>query len=148
MKFSTIPALLSLAAASMALPATAAGAAAPSPIVPDAVTSHSIVLHGDRYAYTARAGLIALRDQNDKQTATMFYTAYTLDGANSRNRPVTFFYNGGPGSATIWLRMGSFGPVRVVVGNATMTPPAPYKLVDNQYSLLDTSDLVFVDMRG
>ena len=146
MKFSTIPALLVLAAASTALPAAAAGAAAPSPIVPDAVTSHSIVLHGNRYAYTARAGLIALRDQNDKQAATMFYTAYTLDGANSRKRPVTFFYNGGPGSATIWLRMGSFGPVRVVVGNAAMTPPAPYSLVDNQYSLLDTSDLVFVDM--
>jgi carboxypeptidase C (cathepsin A) len=144
-KYSAIPALLAFAAATAALPALAAGSA-PSPIVPDSVTSHSIELHGNRYGYTARAGLIALRDANDKQTATMFYTAYTLDGADSRNRPVTFFYNGGPGSATIWLRMGSFGPVRVVVGNAAMTPPAPYKLVDNQYSLLDTSDLVFVDM--
>jgi carboxypeptidase C (cathepsin A) len=148
-KFSTIPALLTLVVAALTLPASAAAAKAPaaqSPIVPDAVTSHSIVLHGNRYDYSARAGLIALRDQNDKQTATMFYTAYTLDGANPRTRPVTFFYNGGPGSATIWLRMGSFGPVRVVTGNATMTPPAPYQMVTNQYSLLDASDLVFVDM--
>ncbi|HEX4012836.1 MAG TPA: hypothetical protein VHX17_02970 [Candidatus Cybelea sp.] len=125
--------------------ASAKGGVGP-PIVPDAVTSHSITLHGTHYPYTARAGVIALRDANEKQTATMFYTAYTLDKADPRTRPVTFFYNGGPGSATIWLRMGSFGPVRVVVGNAAMTPPAPYKLVTNQYSLLDTSDLVFVDM--
>jgi carboxypeptidase C (cathepsin A) len=144
-KYSILPAALAFAAAALALPATAA-TKEPSPIVPDAVTRHSISLHGQRYDYTARAGLIALRDANEKQTATMFYTAYTLDGADARTRPVTFFYNGGPGSATIWLRMGSFGPVRVVVGNAATTPPAPYHLVENQYSLLDTSDLVFVDM--
>lgn len=144
LKYSAAAAFLAFVAASA--PAATESKGAPSPIVPDSVTSHSIVLHANRYDYTARAGLIALRDANEKQTATMFYTAYTLNGANPRTRPVTFFYNGGPGSATIWLRMGSFGPVRVVVGNASMTPPAPYRLVANQYSLLDTSDLVFVDM--
>jgi carboxypeptidase C (cathepsin A) len=146
MKRFTIPLALAVSLATVALPAAAATQKATQPLAPDAVTSHSIVLHGTRYNYTARAGLIALRDGDEKQTATMFYTAYTLDHADSRTRPVTFFYNGGPGSATIWLRMGSFGPVRVVVGNGTPTPPAPFRLVDNQYSLLDKTDLVFVDM--
>ena len=71
--------------------------------------------------------------------------AYTQDGVDSRNRPVTFFYNGGPGSATIWLHMGSFGPVRVLTESPAATGPAPYQYVQNEYSLLDKSDLVFID---
>ena len=119
----------------------------PLPSVPDAVTHHSIVLGGKRIAYTARAGTITLRDDDRRPLATMFYTAYTADGVAPRSRPVTFLYNGGPGSATIWLRMGSFGPVRAEIApNGGITPPAPFRLVDNQYSLLDATDLVFVDM--
>lgn len=112
---------------------------------PDAVSTHSLGLAGKSYAYTARAGTIALEDTKGATTCRMFYTAFTLDGADPRTRPVTFLYNGGPGSSTIWLRMGSFGPVRVQAGDAAPTRGAPFNLVDNQYSLLDRTDLVFVD---
>ena len=111
----------------------------------DAVTQHTISLGGKAYPYTARAGTIALDDDKGHTTCRMFYTAFTVDGADPRTRPVTFLYNGGPGSSTIWLRMGSFGPMRVQVGDARPTPDAPFNLVDNQYSLLDRTDLVFVD---
>jgi carboxypeptidase C (cathepsin A) len=80
--------------------------------------------------------------------ASMFYTAYFKKGAPSADRPITFLFNGGPGSATIWLHMGAFGPRRVITSNDTHTPPAPYRLVDNAYSLLDASDLVFIDAPG
>jgi carboxypeptidase C (cathepsin A) len=111
----------------------------------DAVTQHTITLGGKVYPYTARAGTIAIENEKDETTCRMFYTAFTLDGADPRTRPVTFLYNGGPGSSTIWLRMGSVGPVRVQVGDAAPTPDAPFNLVENQYSLLDRTDLVFVD---
>ncbi|HEY0786902.1 MAG TPA: peptidase S10, partial [Acidobacteriaceae bacterium] len=81
-------------------------------------------------------------------TARMSYVAYFKTGEKAEHRPVTFIYNGGPGSSTVWLHMGSFGPRRVVVSDAQHTPAAPYKLIENNYSLLDTSDLVFVDMPG
>ncbi|HTZ55909.1 MAG TPA: hypothetical protein VMB20_12680 [Candidatus Acidoferrum sp.] len=110
------------------------------------MTAHSVTIDGKPIAYTARAGLIGLHDQEGKLTAQVFYTAYIADGANPNSRPVTFIYNGGPGSSTMWLRMGSFGPVRVVAGDATPTGPPPYHIVDNRYSLLDKSDLVFIDM--
>jgi carboxypeptidase C (cathepsin A) len=120
----------------------------PIPHVADAVTHHTIVLHGKRIAYTARAGTLLLRDSSDAPTASVFYVAYTADRADARTRPVTFFWNGGPGSSTIWLHMGSFGPVRVEVPkNGTQPPPNP-PLVTNQSSLLDTSDLVFIDAVG
>jgi carboxypeptidase C (cathepsin A) len=80
--------------------------------------------------------------------ASMFYVAYFKDGVNPSKRPITFLYNGGPGSSTVWLHMGAFGPVRVVTRDHTHTPPAPYALVNNQYSLLDASDLVFIDAPG
>jgi carboxypeptidase C (cathepsin A) len=75
----------------------------------------------------------------------MFYVAYTLDGSEPGTRPVSFLYNGGPGSATIWLHMGSFSPVRVSTDSPSPTAGPPFKLVPNQYSLLDKTDLVFVD---
>jgi carboxypeptidase C (cathepsin A) len=113
---------------------------------PDSVTSHTVTIDGKPIAYTARAGLITLHDDEGKPNAQVFYTADTVDGANPLTRPVTFIYNGGPGSSTMWLRMGSFGPVRVVAGDGTPSGPPPYRIVDNQYSLLDKSDLVFIDM--
>jgi carboxypeptidase C (cathepsin A) len=131
------------AAAPAAQPATASQFAG---VVPDSVTQHTIVLGAKSYAYTARAGTIELTDQQERPTCSMFYTAFTLDGADPSSRPITFFYNGGPGSSTVWLRMGSFGPVRAAVADGQMTGPPPYRIVSNQYSLLDRTDEVFIDM--
>ena len=80
--------------------------------------------------------------------ASMFYVAYFKKGAAASSRPITFLYNGGPGSPTMWLHMGAFGPRRVVTRDGAHTPAAPYGLVDNSYSLLDASDLVFIDAPG
>ena len=78
----------------------------------------------------------------------MFYVAYFKKDAKAEDRPITFFYNGGPGSSTVWLHMGSLGPKYVVTDGDQHQPAAPYKLLDNPNSLLDTSDLVFIDMPG
>ncbi|MFL5240425.1 MAG: S10 family peptidase [Rhizomicrobium sp.] len=80
--------------------------------------------------------------------AAMFYVYYAKGGGRSEERPVTFLFNGGPGSSTVWLHMGAFGPRRVITADDTHTPAAPYKLVNNDYSLLDASDLVFIDAPG
>lgn len=117
-------------------------------LTPDAVTHHTIVLGGRTLAYTARAGTITLRNGDDQPTARVFYTAFTLDGADPTKRAVTFVYNGGPGSSSMWLRMGSFAPVRVATRDGGITGPPPYRLVQNQNSLIDRTDLVFIDMPG
>ncbi|HEY8313485.1 MAG TPA: hypothetical protein VIG51_04850 [Candidatus Baltobacteraceae bacterium] len=146
------PTALPAGAASAPPKAAAAKAAQASPEpaepgeTPDAVTEHSVTVDGRPIAYTARAGTITLRNDKDQPTARVFYTAYTTEGADSTSRPVTFLYNGGPGSSTMWLRMGSFGPVRVLAANGKPSGAPPYRIVDNQYSLLDKSDLVFIDM--
>jgi len=109
------------------------------------VTSNKVTVDGQKIAYTATAGNLLIR-KGDDPVASMFYVAYTRDGVpNLEQRPVTFFYNGGPGSSTIWLHMGSFGPRIVETANAQATGPAPYHLVHNGDSLLDRSDLVFID---
>jgi carboxypeptidase C (cathepsin A) len=130
--------------------ASAGGETAPVviPETPDAVTQHSVTIDGRAVAYTARAGTIALRNDQERTTARLFYAAYTVEGGDPMSRPVTFIYNGGPGSASMWLHMGSFGPVRVVAGNGAPSGPPPYRIGENQYSLLDKSDLVFIDMPG
>ncbi len=116
------------------------------PPAPAESVTHSVVhVNGVAIAYTARAGTITLRNDKEQVTARMFYTAFTKDGADPANRAVTFFYNGGPGSSTIWLRMGSFAPLRVETQNYKSIPNAPFKLIENNYSLIDKSDLVFVD---
>jgi carboxypeptidase C (cathepsin A) len=140
-------ALLVLAALAMPVAGIAKPLAIPAPI-PDAVTHHTLMLGGRTLAYTARAGTITLRNGQDEPTARVFYTAYTLDGADPTKRAVTFFYNGGPGSSTMWLRMGSFGPVRVATVDGGITGPPPYRVIPNQYSLLDRTDMVFIDMPG
>src|SRR5579862_8410668 len=122
------------------------GASAPSPAPQappppaeapaDAVTQQTLTLDGKVLPYTARAGTIELLNQKGQANCRMFYTAFTLDGTDHRTRPVTFLYNGGPGSSTIWLRMGSFGPMRVLADTGPSTN-APFSLVPNQYSLLD-----------
>jgi carboxypeptidase C (cathepsin A) len=143
----SVPALYA-SAAEPAPGATHGATATPKPESSESsevVTHHSAQIDGRSIAYTATAGTITLRDADANPAASMFYVAYTEDGADLHRRPVTFFYNGGPGSSTIWLHMGSFAPKRVAVGNPGSIPAAPYKLVDNEYSLLDRSDLVFID---
>lgn len=110
------------------------------------MTQHTISVGGRTIAYTARAGTIAIYDKKEQPTAHVFYTAFTQDGVDPSSRPVTFIYNGGPGSSTMWLRMGSVGPVRVLAANGTSGGPPPYRIVDNPNTLLDKSDLVFIDM--
>jgi carboxypeptidase C (cathepsin A) len=112
------------------------------------VTSHTLQLGGRSMAYKATAGTLLIRDDKGKPDASVFYVAYTTDDRDAARRPVTFLYNGGPGSASIWLHMGSYGPVRIVTSSPEATAPAPYTLEPNPDSLLDKSDLVFVDAIG
>lgn len=95
--------------------------------------------------YTARAGSITLNNDRGQPTVRIFYTAFTADGTSALPRPVTFLYNGGPGSASIWLRMGSFAPLRVPTAGTGPIPNAPFRLVENRFSLIDKTDLVFID---
>ncbi len=128
---------------------TAATASLPSAAEVSAVTHHQLMLNGATLNYTATTGhLTAHGLTSNAAEASFFYVAYTLDGANAAMRPVTFFYNGGPGSATVWLHLGSYGPKRLVTGDPSTTAPTPFPLVDNAESLIDVSDLVFVDAVG
>src|ERR1035437_7540537 len=108
-------------------------------------THHEITLGGKTLKYTATAGTLLIRDEEDKPYGNIFYVAYTLDGVDVQTRPVSFLYNGGPGSASLWLHMGSFGAVRIATDSPDPTTGPPFKLVANEYSLLDKSDLVFID---
>ena len=142
----------------------------------EVTTQGTVDVAGQHIAYTAIAGTITVgaTDAQDAQlgldgkaqvgsqlalnepkeakdappVASMFYVAYFKKDARADERPITFFYNGGPGSSTVWLHMGSLGPKHVVTSGDQHLPAAPYKLVDNAYSLLDSSDLVFIDMPG
>jgi carboxypeptidase C (cathepsin A) len=147
----------------------------PAPVA-DSTTEHTINVGGQPIAYKAVAGTItvggtdtfdamlgldgkllpdsgmnpldAAKPEEHPATARMFYTAYFKKDAAPGTRPVMFLYNGGPGSATMWLHMGSFGPRRVVTPDTQHQAAAPYTIVDNQYSLLDVTDLVFIDAPG
>ncbi len=151
----------------------AAEVAAPPP---DSTTQGAIDVGGQHIAYTAVAGTITVGSTDDQDSqlgpdgkpqpgsqlalnapasakdatpvAQMFYVAYFKAGAKAEDRPITFLYNGGPGSATVWLHMGSLGPKHVVTAGDTHLPAAPYTMVDNPNSLLDVSDLVFIDAPG
>ncbi|HVC90505.1 MAG TPA: hypothetical protein VND66_07780 [Acidobacteriaceae bacterium] len=120
----------------------------PPPKEQSSVTQHTLSLNGQTIHYTATAGNLIIRDDNGKPNGSVFYVAYTQDGVEPKDRPVTFLYNGGPGSSTLWLHMGSFGPMRIETASPEATPPPPYHLVPNQYSLLDKTDLVFIDAMG
>ena len=142
----------------------------------EVTTEGAVGVGGQHIAYTAIAGTLTVgsTDEQDAQlgldgkpqpgsqlaldapkepkdatpVARVFYVAYFKKDAKAEDLPITFFYNGGPGSSTVWLHMGSLGPKHVVTSGDQHLPAAPYKLVDNAYSLLDTSDLVFIDMPG
>src|SRR5262249_38196535 len=112
------------------------------------VTHHQITVNGRILKYTATAGRLPIKGDDGNIEAEMFYVAYTLDGQDAAKRPLTFAFNGGPGSASIWLHMGALGPRRVVLKPDGFMPPAPYRIEDNPYTLLDKSDLVLIDAIG
>jgi carboxypeptidase C (cathepsin A) len=109
-------------------------------------TRHTVTIGGNKLTYDATAGTLVLKDEDGKARASIFFTAYTkIDVKDPATRPVTFLFNGGPGSSSVWLHMGAFGPRRVVLSEDGKTVAPPYRLVDNEESLLDLSDLVFID---
>ena len=113
------------------------------------VTHHDLSLNGRVIHYAATAGTLLIQGEENKPYGSVFYVAYTEDGVtDGRTRPLTFLYNGGPGSASLWLHMGSVGPMRVITSSPDATGAAPYRMVPNEYSLLDKTDLVFVDAVG
>jgi carboxypeptidase C (cathepsin A) len=113
------------------------------------VTEHTIRIGGQQIPYKASAGTTLLKNDAGEPTGLLYSVAYTRsDVKDPSTRPVAFLYNGGPGSASMWLHMGAFGPRRVWTVNGEFTPPAPYRLADNSESLLDKTDLVFIDAMG
>jgi carboxypeptidase C (cathepsin A) len=152
-----------------------AGEAA-QPVLPDSVTENTVTVGGQKIAYRAVAGTITVgysdafdamlgldgkllpdsgmnppdptKPDQAPATARMFYTAYFKKDAALETRPVMFLYNGGPGSSTMWLHMGSFGPRRVVTPDTEHQAAAPYTMAENPYSLLDVADVVFIDAPG
>ena len=155
-------------------PAQASAPIQPFAAEPDSVTDGAVTVAGQSIDYKAVAGTLTvgatdaedatlgfdgklLPDSGIKPpanpadspaTSRMFYAAYFKKGIAPEGRPITFIYNGGPGSATMWLHLGTFGPRRVVVPDTEHQEGAPYALVNNQYSLLDVSDVVFIDAPG
>ena len=116
--------------------------------VPPVVTRHQISVNGKQLNYTATAGRLPIKRDDGKIEAEMFFVAYTLDGQDASKRPLTFAFNGGPGSASVWLHMGALGPKRVVLEPNGFMPAAPYRMEDNPNTLLDRSDIVMVDAIG
>jgi carboxypeptidase C (cathepsin A) len=123
-----------------------------------AITEHHLTLDGKEITYTVTAGTLVLKEESEKAgdkageaegekpKATVFFVAYTLkDVDDTAQRPITFSFNGGPGSSSVWLHLGVLGPRRVVMDDLGQLPPPPYRLTDNAYSLLDKTDLVFID---
>ncbi|HEY3383631.1 MAG TPA: hypothetical protein VGK32_17850 [Vicinamibacterales bacterium] len=109
-------------------------------------TTHVTRIGGQEIRYTATAGSLPLVDRAGTVKAHMFFVAYTKDGVTDpATRPVTFAYNGGPGSASVWLHMGTLGPKRVQMADDGFQPAPPFKLVDNEESLLDVTDIVMID---
>ncbi|MCA1964038.1 MAG: peptidase S10 [Prosthecobacter sp.] len=114
-----------------------------------ATTEHSITLGGQKIDYTATAGTLPLKDAEGKTTAEIFYIAYIRKGQEDpAKRPLTFSFNGGPGSSSVWMHMGLLGPKRVKLRDDGFAVPPPYELVENEHSLLDETDLVFIDPVG
>ncbi len=111
-------------------------------------TQHTITLNGEKLNYTVTTGTIILKEEDveegEKQKASIFYVAYTKNDA-SEDRPVTFSFNGGPGSSSVWLHLGLVGPKRVLMDDEGMPVGPPHKLVDNEFTLFDQTDLVFID---
>ncbi|MGH9347479.1 MAG: S10 family peptidase [Vicinamibacterales bacterium] len=142
------------ASAQQAVPATApptAPAAAPAAEVKEttSVTKHTIDIGGQRIPYTATAGTIVLRDDKNKPEASVFYVAYTRDDVTDRaRRPIFYSFNGGPGTASVWMHMGFTGPRKVVYDDEGMMPAPPFRLATNEHAILDIADIVYIDPVG
>jgi carboxypeptidase C (cathepsin A) len=109
-------------------------------------THHKARIGGQEVSYTATTGTLVLREEDGKAKASLFFIAYARDGVKDLSRrPIAFTYNGGPGSSSVWLHLGAFGPRRVLMDDEGMPLPPPYHLADNGESLLDVTDLVFID---
>lgn len=114
-----------------------------------AITKHAITIGGKKINYTATAGhLVTVDPSSSLPSAKMFYVAFTQDNQKEESRPLTFFYNGGPGSSSVFVLLGSFAPRRIKTSMPSFTPPAPYQMEDNPDSLLDKSDLIFINPVG
>lgn len=109
------------------------------------ITRHQVTINGQVINYTATAGYLPLKDLQGKTKANVFFVAYTKDGVNKDTRPITYAFNGGPGSSSIWLHMGVLGPYKVVMNDEGYAPNAPFKYEANPYSWLDLTDIVFID---
>src|SRR5213593_3905858 len=121
----------------------------PSPEEPPVITHHEIRVGGRTLRYTATTGMMPIKNRDGETEARMFFMAYTLDDGGNRNRrPLTFSFNGGPGSASGWLHLGAIGPRRVRMNPDGTMPAPPYELVDNEHTWLNQSDLVFIDPVG
>lgn len=150
-RLSCAGALIACVAALMAQtpPATTEEKTPPVPNETAVTTDHELHLDGKDLHYKATAGTLLIDGEDEKPYGTVFYVGYTLNGVSDlRARPVTFLYNGGPGSASLWLHMGSIGPVRVKTASPGATGAAPFQVMPNEYSLLDKTDLVFIDAVG
>src|SRR5258708_7925254 len=125
-------------------------APAPAPVEPaPVVRKHSITLNGKAYHYTTTAGRLPVANEQGEVEAQMFFIAYTLDGAGPvEKRPLMFSYNGGPGSASVWMHMGLLGPRIVRMNDDGSYPAPPFQLVDNPNSFLPFTDVVFIDPVG
>ncbi len=125
-------------------------AAPTAPHARDVVSHGSVVIGGKTITYTAHAGTLILRNAKLQPIASFFYVAYWKDGVrNEADRPITFAYNGGPGSSSVWLHLGGIGPRRVEIpSDAKSASPPPYRIANNPYSILDGSDVVFLDPVG
>ncbi|HID52290.1 MAG TPA: peptidase S10, partial [Anaerolineae bacterium] len=117
-------------------------------------TQHTAVIDNQEIRYTVTTGTIVLKEEEEKEgkaegekaKATVFFIAYTRDDvADVTQRPITFSFNGGPGSSSVWLHLGALGPRRILIDDVGNLPQPPYRLVNNDYSILDKTDLVFID---
>lgn len=146
-----LPSPLTLAAEPASKPDAKPAADAPKDKAKDSEekrseTRHRLTIEGQAFDYTAVAGTILLRDDEQKPTASIFYIAYTRDSVKDpATRPVLFSFNGGPGSSSVWMHLGLLGPQRVVLAEDGSALPPPYRLTTNEFSLLDVADLVFID---
>lgn len=122
-----------------------------TPPVPEAktwVTQHKMTIGGASLSYTATAGTMQIRDEKDEPVALFGYTAYTKDGADRVTRPLLFAYNGGPGSASAWLHVGILGPKRAQLVDLDSNTRGPFRIVENESTILDRADLVMIDPVG
>ncbi len=110
------------------------------------MTRHTLTLNGETIPYTATVEPMLLQSEDGKLRAKVFYIAYTKDDVEDKSaRPITFAFNGGPGTSSVWLHLGALGPKKVLLDDEGFPLPPPYRLIDNPYSLLDITDLVFID---